>query len=232
MGLTDWGASTEMSAAEIIAGDFKAEQTRRQAHHLQRRSENAAKEKARREGDRSPKLAEFKKLRGGTGESQSSQYLRRHRETGASQKGIGRSLGISDRQVRRDLKPVDRVQNIYEVPYGEGWAQIQLAREENRRPRYFIRKGEAWKLGCNLYDLDYNQRSEWMQRLKYKWNLCKLIRRRPEEFDNLSLLIKNFCRDWLVEMDIDALAHARTFNEFVGMVVAEIRRSRRRNRGR
>jgi hypothetical protein len=231
LGLADWGASTEMNAAEIANTDFKAEQTRRQAHYLQRRSENAAKEQARREGDRSPKLARFARLRRGRVQP-ALQYLRRHRETGASQEGIGRSLGISDRQVRRHLKPVDRVQNAYKVPYGEGWAEIEQAREEGKRPRHFIRKGEAWKLGCNLYDLDYNQRSEWMQRLKYKWRLLQIFARRRENTDNLSLLIDNFCSDWLSNWDVDTLAHAKTFNEFVGMVVAEARRNRRQNRGR
>ena len=193
--ITNWDSVTEVPLSTILGDSniplwqnrkkpngkqFKQWVTLFQAHWMQIRSIEAAKQEERnRIRNKRKRRKPFKpKFRGGNGKPASQLYAgrnvyfsRRHLPTGASQKGIGKSLGISECSVGRHLKGVERVQVMYKVNSLKGQEALFNAQETWEKSPIFERKGEYYRYGTNLYNLNFRQPSEFTQRLKYKFRL-------------------------------------------------------------
>jgi hypothetical protein len=162
------------------------------------------------------------------------QFFRNKVPHGASQPGIGNTLNINERTVRRHLKPVLRVQQVHKIPYAEAWAQIQIAAETGEKPNCFIRGQEAYKYGCNIYDLAFDQRSEKTQRLKHMFFLCKIFRRSRMVNNKGCLSIDRILELWDKssfgkKFTIDSFVDLRSFKDFESKI-KEIRRENSRKK--
>lgn len=131
-------------------------------------------------------------------------FSRNHIPTGASQKEIAESLGVSERTVRRHLSHTKRIQVMYKVNPIEGQAALFEASETWGKSPIFKRQGEYYRYGCNLYDLNFVQKSEFTQRLKYKFCLFKKISAlRKFNYKN-TLLFEEF-KELFMEFNLDQL---------------------------
>lgn len=193
--ITNWDSVTQVPLWSILGNsDIPLRQNRKkpkgkklrqwttllQAYWMQHRSiEAAKKEETNRIRNKRKRRKPFKpKFRGANGQPTSQLYAgrnvffsRRHLPTGASQEGIGESLGISECSVRRHLKGVERIQVMYKVDPLEGQFALFNAQETWEKSPIFERKGEYYRYGTNLYNLKFTQKSEFTQRLKYKFSL-------------------------------------------------------------
>ena len=274
MGITDWESTTEIPLWTIFNNPelplwrsiglkpnlVKLRQlaTFFQAYWMQRRSIEAAKEEERKKirkikNRRKPYLPKF---RGGNGKltsqlnaARSVVFSRKHLPTGASQEGIGNSLGVTDQTARLHLRGVERVQVMYKVNAYEAEAELFYAQETGTRSLIFKRKGEYYRYGTNLYNLSFRQPSEFTQRLKYKFRL--LLKEVPLEaiqwkknkhFAHSTLfsdryLSKHEIIDKLSEKyDLDSLdwfilpiywkLKTRSFGEFMATVKKELKRAK------
>ncbi len=199
LGFTDWDSSTEITLRELFNNpdiEIEGESLRKlvtifQTYWMQKRSIEAAKEeeklKVRKKRNRRKPCKPFKKLSGANGKptsqlraGQQYKFSRHHLPTGASQEGIGESLGICDRTVRRHQEGIERVQMMYKVKPSEvkrrrdlftGEIELFYAHPTGETVPVFKRHGEYYRYGCNLYDLNFVIHSEFTQRLKYKFSL-------------------------------------------------------------
>jgi hypothetical protein len=187
LGLPNWGAATVIVRSDLAQPNFLNQVTAQQTYWLQRRSGNAALGGAKAERIKKPNLAKVDLSRATA--QPTLQFFRNKVPHGASQLGIGNTLNINERTVRRHLKPVRRVQQVHKISYDRAWAHIQIAGETGKKPNCFFRGDEAYKYGCNIYDFNFEQRSEKRQRLKYMFYLCKTLRRLRmiDSKDNLSI---------------------------------------------
>ena len=204
MGITDWESTTEIPLWTLFNNPelplwrsigiklnlvkLRQKATFFQAYWMQRRSIEAAKEEQRKRirkkrNRRKPYLPKF---RGGNGKlasqlsaARSVRFSRKHLPTGASQEGIGDSLGITDQTARLHLRGVERIQVMYKVKAYEAEAELFYAQETGAKSLIFKRKGEYYRYGTNLYNLNFRQHSEFTQRLKYKFRL--LVKEVPIE---------------------------------------------------
>lgn len=210
LNLPDWGAATAIDVHELTAPDLRDRVTAHQTYWQERRSKTAALNSARARRIRKPRLAKVKfTFRRATGK-QPLQFFRNKIPFGCTQAGIGKTLHITDRTVRRHLKPVSRVQQAHKVPYKEGWAAIMIAKETGEKPTVFQRGDEFFRFGCNSYDLKFEQRSEKTQRTKHLFFLCKLSRRRGADCYKDSLL-----KDLTLELWNRSFAGCVSMNEFI-----------------
>jgi hypothetical protein len=231
LGLSNWGAATAIVRSDLGQPNFLDQVTAQQVYWLQRRSRTAAVRRARADRIRNPSLAKIDLSR--ATDKPTLQFFRNKIPHGASQKGVGNTLNINKRTVRRHLKPVRRVQQVHKIPYNKGWAHIQIAGENGNKPKCFIRGQEAYAYGCNIYDLAFDQRSETTQRMKYMFFLCKLFRRLRTIDHNDCLSIdriiqlwdeSSFCKDLAIKHFVDI----RSFADFKKKRQAVLREDRRR----
>lgn len=214
--ITDWDSVTYTPLYKILKPlkknphnepDLREQVTAFQTQWLEERSKVAARKEARINKDK--RLPHKPDFRGATVKPSSpilpSKFSRKNLPVGASQETIAKSLGISSRSVRRHLKQVERQQVYYKVPKCEAQAEIFHAGEAGKKCPIFERKGEYFKYGPNLYNLNFTQKSEWIQRLKYKFNLLVKNAEPPDkdhkknlyncfELDTLDLIIVNYLR--------------------------------------
>jgi transposase len=119
-------------------------------------------------------------------------FARNHTPIGSSQEAIAKKLGVSVRTVTRHLAKTESVQVMYKVTDPDeikrAEAEIYYAIEEGKTPRYFVREGEIYRFGNSLYNLNETLKSEFTQRVKYKFNLFKKIARLEIFKDKNSLL--------------------------------------------
>jgi hypothetical protein len=235
LGLASWGAATVIDRAELAAPDWRDLVTAEEAYWQQRRSKTAALNTARIGGKRKPQVAKIRfVLRRGKAGQPPLQFLRNKIPFGCNQVGIGRRLNITDRTVRRHLTPVSRVQQVHKIPYQEGWIAIKIAKETGTKPTCFIRGNEAFKFGCNIYDLEFEQRSEKTQRLKYLYFLCKIWRRRGAINDKSSLSFVEIEAIWnksiAADLSIEDFIEIRSFDTFRKTLLAglHLRRDRQK----
>ena len=196
LGITDWDSSTEIPIWKLFNNPelslwnsmgikpnrvkLKKLVTSLQAYWMQHQSIEAAKEaeKKRTRSKRNrhkPYVPDF----GGADGKPTSQlsaarnyrFSRKHIPTGASQKGIGKSLRVSDRTARRHLEGTERVQIFYKEEAYQAQAELFYARETGAKSPVFKRNGEYYRYGTNLYNLNFQLCSEFTQRLKYKFQL-------------------------------------------------------------
>ena len=188
LGLPNWGAATVIVRSDLAQPNFLDQVTAQQACWLQHRSEKAALRAAKAKRIKRPKLAKVDLSRA-TVAQPTLQFFRNRIPHGTSQRGVGDTLNINERTVRRHLKPVRRVQQVHKIPYDQAWAYIQIVNEAGEKPKCFLRGNEAFKYGCNTYDFNFIQRSEKRQRLKHNFFLCKTLRRlrKVDGKDNLSI---------------------------------------------
>jgi hypothetical protein len=232
LGLANWGAATAIVRSDLGQPNFLDQVTAQQTYWLQRRSRNAAVRRAKADRIKKPNLAKIDLSR--ATDKPTLQFFRNKVPHGASQPGIGNTLDINERTVRRHLKLVRRVQQVHKISYAEAWAQIQIAAETGTKPNCFIRGQEAYQYGCNIYDLDFEQPSEKKQRLKHMFFLCKTLRRlrlidgknylsisRIYELWNKSSFGKRF--------HIDSFVDLRSFEDFES-TIKEIRKDQRRRK--
>ncbi len=198
LGVTDWESSTEIELEQLFNNPEEAESLRElitkcQTYWMQKRSIEAAKEeekiKVRKKRNRRKPCRPYEKIRGANGEptsqlraGQKYKFSRHHLPTGASQEGIGESLGICDRTVRRHQEGIERVQMMYKVKLTEvkrrrdlftGEIELFYVHPTGETVPVFKRHGEYYRYGCNLYDLEFTIHSEFTQRLKYKFSLLQ-----------------------------------------------------------
>ncbi len=199
LGITDWESSTEIQLEQLFNNperegkSLKELITKCQTYWMEERSTEAAKEeekiKVRKKRNRRKPCKPYEKIRGANGEPTSQLragkqfiYSRYYLPTGASQEGIGESLGISDRTVRRHQEGIDRTQMMYKVKPSEvkrgtnlftGEIELFYVHPTGEKVPVFKRGGEYYRFGCNLYDLEFTQHSEFTQRLKYKFSLLQ-----------------------------------------------------------
>jgi hypothetical protein len=233
LGLANWGAATAIVRSDLAQPNFLDQVTAQQTYWLQRRSRTAAVRRVRADRIRNPNLAKIDLSR--ATDKPTLQFFRNKIPHGTSQTGVGKTLQISDRTVRRHLKPVRRVQQVHKIPYNQGWAEIQIAGETGQKPKCFIRNNEAYAYGCNIYDLAFDQRSETTQRLKHLFFLCKLWRRLRVDRNNHGLSIdrivqlwdeSSFCKSLAIEHFVDI----RSFEDFKKQRESLIKEQRRRKR--
>lgn len=235
LGLASWGAATVIERAELAAPDWRERVTAQQTYWQQRRSKTAALNTARIGGKRKPQVAKIRfVLRRGKAGKLPLQFIRNRIPFGCTQTGIGRRLDITERTVRRHLRTVSRVQLAYKVPYQEAWVAIKIAKETGTKPTYFIRGNEAFKFGCNIYDLEFEQRSEKTQRLKYLYFLCKILRRRGAINDKSSLSFMEIEAIWnrsiAADLSIEDFIEIRSFDRFRKTLLAGLRLRRDRQK--
>ena len=196
LGITDWDSTTEIplwrlfnnpelslwNSIGIKPNRVKLRKlvTSLQAYWMQQRSIEAAKEAERK---RTKNIKNRRKnyvhdFSGADGEptsqlsaAQNYRFSRKHLPTGASQKGIGESLGVSDRTARRHLEGRERVQIFYKEEAYQAQAELFYAQETGAKSPVFKRNGEYYRYGTNLYNLNFKLCSEFTQRLKYKFQL-------------------------------------------------------------
>jgi hypothetical protein len=226
LGLPNWGAATAVVRSDLGQPNFLDQVTAQQTYWLQRRSRNAALRRAKADRIKKPNLAKIDLSRATA--KPTLQFFRNKVPHGASQPGIGNTLNINERTVRRHLKPVLRVQQVHKIPYAEAWAQIQIAAETGEKPNCFIRGNEAYKYGCNIYDLAFDQRSEKTQRLKHMFFLCKIFRRSRMVNNKGCLSIDRILELWDKssfgkKFAIDSFVDLRSFKDFE----SEIKRIRK-----
>ena len=196
LGVTDWDSTTEIPLWQLFNNPelplwksmgikpnrvkLRQQVTFFQAHWMERRSVEAAKEEERKRirKIKNRRKVYLPKFRGGNGKlasqlsaARSVRFSRKHLPTGASQEGIGNSLGITDQTVRQHLRGVERIQVMYKVKALEAEAELFYAQETGAKSLIFKRQGEYYRYGTNLYNLKFRQHSEFTQRLKYKFNL-------------------------------------------------------------
>lgn len=263
--ISDWDSVTEVPLWSILGdSDIPLWQNRKkpngkklrewttllQAYWMQRRSiEAAKKEEVNKIRNKRKRRKPFKpKFRGANGQPTSQLYAgrnvffsRRHLPIGASQKGIGESLGISECSVRRHLKGVERIQIMYKVDPLEGQFALFDAQETWEKSPIFERKGEYYRYGTNLYNLNFTQKSEFTQRLKYKFNLL-LEKSRDPDRNNKNYLSYSEILENLREFELDSLDYvcldvllkmeSRSFKEFWESVKKELKRLNREERNR
>ncbi|MDJ0510797.1 MAG: hypothetical protein QNJ64_16310 [Crocosphaera sp.] len=272
--LTNWGSTTEiplwmlLTCAEIPLWEYEKEKAKKikaaslkkritwfQTQWLEKQSIEAAKDQERQKirNKRKRRKPYDPKFSGATGKPTSQikaarkepRFSRRHLPTGASQEGIGQSLEICDRTVRRHLEQIERMQIFYKVTAYEGQAELFHAQEENRKPLVFKRQGEYYRYGTNLYNLDFNQKSQFTGKLKYKYNLYKKKLRLGLNKDKFYLckLSKSEILDEFKEFDLDPMDHICInvlianfckirFKEFKELVIREIRETKKARSGR
>lgn len=233
LGLANWGAATTITRSDLGQPNFLDQVTAQQVYWLQRRSRTAAVRRARADRVRNPNLAKIDLSR--ATDKPTLQFFRNKIPHGTSQTGVAKTLQISDRTVRRHLKPVRRVQQVHKIPYNQGWAEIQIAGETGHKPKCFIRNNEAYAYGCNIYDLDFDQRSETTQRLKHLFFLCKLGRRLRADRNKHGLSIDRIVQLWdksplSKNLDIEHFLDIRSFEEFKNKRGELIRNYRRKVR--
>jgi hypothetical protein len=223
LGLPDWGAATVIDRAALAAPEWRGRVTAHQTYWQQRRSKTAALNTARMERRKKPQVARIKfNLRRATAKP-TLQFIRNKIPFGCNQIGIGKTLNISERTVRRHLKPVSRVQQAHKIPYPQGWAHIMIAKETGKKPLCFIRGNEAFKFGCNIYDLAFEQRSEQTQRLKHLFFLCKIARRRGIDSDNPDLsLLGLWDRSFAGCLCMNDFMKVRSFDSFRKTLLASL----------
>ena len=196
LGLTDWESTTEIQLWQLFNNPelplwrsigikpsrvkLRQQVTFFQAHWMQRRSVEAAKEEERKRirKIKNRRKAYLPKFRGGNGKlasqlkaARSVVFSRKHLPTGASQEGIGNSLGITDQTARLHLRVIEAIQVMYKVEAYEAEAELFYAQETGAKSHIFKRFGEYYRYGTNLYNLNFRQHSEFTQRLKYKFSL-------------------------------------------------------------
>ena len=198
--IMDWDSTTEIELQNLFNNpeiNLNGESlrkiiTERQAYWMQQRSIEAAKEeeklKVRKKRNRRKPFKPFKKkIRRAAGKpslqlraGQHIIFSRHHLPTGASQEGIGESLGVSDRTVRRHLEDIERVQMMYKVKPSEVKRGKNIFTHEKilfyehptgKKVPVIKREKDYYRYGCNLYDLDFVMCSEFTQRLKYKFSI-------------------------------------------------------------
>jgi len=93
---------------------------------------------------------------------------------GASQLGVAKRLGISERSVRRHLsnrgvyyRQVCQTKPEYTVTIGDQDLAASEG-EPNERGRYFQAWGRVWRKGCNLYALEHDLTSMKRRRRNYQ----------------------------------------------------------------
>lgn len=230
---TDLDKTTEIDLEEIISSEngekLRQRATLHRAKVEQEKSREAAKRELRLKKERHKKLAK-PKFRGATGKP-TSQYFPNQKNWGTTQKNLAEKLGVTDRTIRRHLSKTSRVQGYYKISKLEGQEELFKERESggNYKPKIFERKGEYWKYGPNIYDLDYRIKSRWTARLKYKFNLLKDFRSRPNSPHKNLLSVKEFFEfDWLGELNLEKLIKIRNFNQFRKEVGRQLRERNRR----
>ncbi len=196
LGITDWESTTSIPLWQLFNNPelplwksmgmkpnrvkLRQRVTFFQAHWMQRRSIEAAKEEERKRirKIKNRRKAYLPKFRGGNGKLASQfkaarcvVFSRKHLPTGASQEGIGNSLGITDQTARLHLRVIEAIQVMYKVEAHEAEAELFYAQETGAKSHIFKRKGEYYRYGTNLYNLNFTQHSEFTQRLKYKFRL-------------------------------------------------------------
>lgn len=178
-------------------------------------------------------------------------FSRNHTPTGSSQKTIAEQLGVSVRTVTRHLAKTESVQVMYKITdpdeIRQAKAEIYLSIEEGKTPRYFVREGEVYRFGNSLYNLNETLKSEFTQRVKYKFNLFKEILRAAElinkknllfnqfngNFDEFKELFNNFKLDSLDEYVLKIMFYYNqlsSFKEFFDNLKYELRRLKKWNK--
>lgn len=199
------------------------------AQTLQTRSRNAAIKELRASKNRHIKLARPKLRRGTLAEKPTCQYFPTQKQWGVSQKTLAATLGVSERTIRRHVAKTPRVQGLYKVSKSEGQAELFYSQEERTKPKIFFRKGEYWKYGTNLYNLDYEIKNRWTARLRYKFDLLKDFRSRPEDSHKKLLSVEAFFdSDWFGELNLEELLYIRNFDKFRKAVKYQLRELKRR----
>ena len=274
LGITDWESITEIPLWRLFNNPelplwksmgikpnrvkLRQQVTFFQAHWMQRRSIEAAKEEERKRirKIKNRRKVYLPKFRGGNGKlasqlkaARSVRFSRKHLPSGASQEGIGNSLGVTDQTARLHLRVIEAIQVMYKVEAYEAEAELFYAQETGAKSLIFKRKGEYYRYGTNLYNLNFRQPSEFTQRLKYKFRL--LLKEVPIEAirweENKDLLCspllescyltKHEILEKLTEKyDLDSLDRilipiywelkTRSFGKFMKAVKKELRRIR------
>ncbi len=196
LGITDWDSTTEIPIWKLFNNPelslwksmgikpnrvkLRKLVTSLQTYWMQQRSIEAAKEAERKKhrNKKNRRKNYVPDFSGADGEptsqlsaAQSYRFSRKHLPTGCSQKGIGKSLGVSDRTARRHLEGTERVQIFYKEEAYQAQAELFYARETGAKSPVFKRNGEYYRYGPNLYNLNFKLCSEFTQRLKYKFQL-------------------------------------------------------------
>jgi hypothetical protein len=123
-------------------------------------------------------------------------FARNHTPIGSSQETTAYQLGTSVRTVTRHLAKTESVQVMYkvtdpdEIKQAEG--EIYLATEFGDKTLYFARQGEIYRFGNSLYNLNETLKSEFTQRVKYKFNLFKKMAKLEIFKDKNNLLYYHF----------------------------------------
>ncbi|PSF27379.1 hypothetical protein C7H19_25000, partial [Aphanothece hegewaldii CCALA 016] len=130
------------------------------------------------------------------------------------------------------LANTPRVQGLYKVPNREGEAEIFFSQEEKTKSKVFFRKGEYWRYGTNFYQLDYQVKTRWTARLKYKFELLKFFRAKAGGEHKKYLSIKEievfFSLDWFGKLNLEKLISIRNFNKFRKEVARQLEELKRR----
>ena len=196
LGITDWESTTEIPLWQLFNNaelplwksmgikpnrvKLRQQVTFFQAHWMQRRSIEAAKEEERKRIRKIKNRSKvyLPKFRGSNGKLVSQikaarcvVFSRKHLPSGASQEGIGNSLGVTDQTARLHLRVIEAIQVMYKVEAYEAEAELFYDQETGAKSHIFKRKGEYYRYGTNLYNLNFRQPSEFTQRLKYKFRL-------------------------------------------------------------
>ena len=283
LGITDWQSTTEIPLWQLFNNPdlplwkflgiepnkltLRQQVTLFQTYWMQKRSIEAAVEAEKKEVQekrkrRKPCLRKFSGVNGKP-TSQSSagrdiRFLRNKLPIGASQKGIGDSLGITEQTVKEHQRGVGRFQQAHKKKPHEAEAELFYAQKTGQRCPIFKRFGEYYRYGCNLYNLEFTLCSEFTQRLKYKFKL--LLEEIPLEAIEWKKNRDTFCtplakhffltKNEIMEKlnkkyDLDTLDHiliamywelkTRSFGKFMIEVKKELRRMKieeyRRARG-
>lgn len=242
---TDWGSVTYIPLGKILqpfkkkpqdTPDLREQATAFQTQWLEKRSEIAAKKEARQNKDRrKPYKTDFS---GATDNPTSPilppKFSRGKLPTGATQEKIAESLGVSSRTVRRHLKTTRRQQVYHKIPKQEAEGEMFFAREKGEKAPIFERKGEYFKYGCNQYDLNFEQKSEWIQRLKYKFKLLTKKIVSPEKEDKFKLSIEekldNLDEVILIYLKFSERRSFKNFLKEVYKIMNDYKREKRRRR--
>jgi hypothetical protein len=144
LGLPNWGAATLIVRSDLAQPNFLHQVTAQQACWLQHRSEKAALGAAKAKRIKKPKLAKVNLSRATA--QPTLQFFRNRIPHGTSQRGIGDTLNINERTVRRHLKPVRRIQQVHKIPYDQAWAYLKIVGETGEKPTCFLRGNEAYEL--------------------------------------------------------------------------------------
>lgn len=93
--------------------------------------------------------------------------------TGASQDLLSKQINKTDRTVRNHLIGIDRIQLCYPIDERLYDAEVFFAAEAGIKPKVFRAGKQCFKYGTNIYNLDFDFKSEKIARLKHKFNLLK-----------------------------------------------------------